>query len=131
MEKSAVKFTKEQIAALKKIALGQKLRGSEILNEFTDDQIAESFNGAGSSTTSDWKKWVLTKIMRKKLPAVMIHDMKYRKGGTDDDFRKANEELRDNIITSDGDKDSWWWNFIGRKAKEYSDEDGKASWGKA
>ena len=129
MTKSAVKFTIPQIQALKRIALERKLKGSDVLNEYTDEQIAESFNGAGSSAAPEWQRWVLTKILQKKLPAVMIHDMTFRKGGTDADFRKANEDLRDNIRSSDGDEKSIWWNFVADKAKEYSDRDGRPGWG--
>ena len=129
MIKSAVKFTIPQIQAIKRIAMEKKLKGADILSEYTDEQIAESFNGAGSSAAPEWQRWVLTKILQKKLPAVMIHDMKFRKGGTDSDFRKANEELRENIISSDGDDKSWWWNFVADKAKEYSDINGKPGWG--
>lgn len=129
MTKSAVKFSIGQIQALKRIAQEKKLKGADVLNEYTDEQIAESFNGAGSSAAPEWQRWVLTKILQKKLPAVMIHDMTFRKGGTDADFRKANEDLRDNIRSSDGDDGSMWWNFVADKAKEYSDLNGRPGWG--
>ena len=129
MTKSAVKFTIPQIEALKRIAVEKKLKGADVLNEYTNEQIAESFNGAGSSAAPELQRWVLTKILQKKQPAVMIHDMKFRKGGTDSDFRKANEELRENIISSDGDDKSMWWNFVADKAKEYSDRCGRPGWG--
>ena len=129
MTKSAVKFSMGQIQALKRIAKEKKLKGADVLNEYTDEQIAESFNGAGSSAAPEWQRWVLTKILQKKLPAVMIHDMTFRKGGTDADFRKANEDLMDNIRSSDGDEKSIWWNFVADKAKEYSDRDGRHGWG--
>ena len=129
MTKSAVKFSIGQIQALKRIAQEKKLKGADVLNEYTDEQIAESFNGAGSSAAPEWQRWVLTKILQKKLPAVMIHDMTFRKGGTDADFRKANEDLRDNIRSSDGDEKSIWWTFVADKAKEYSDRNGRPGWG--
>ena len=128
MTKLAIKFTKEQIDSLKRIAFEKKLKGAEVLNEFTDDQIAETFNGAGSSADPEWKRWFLTKVLKSRLPAVMIHDMKYRKGGTEEDFSKANEDLRDNILSM-GDGKSSWWNYVARKAKEYSDKNGRAAWG--
>ena len=129
MTKSAAKFSIGQIQALKRIAKEKKLKGADVLNEYTDEQIAESFNGAGSSAAPEWQRWVLTKILQKKLPAVMIHDMTFRKGGTDADFRKANEDLMDNIRSSDGDEKSIWWNFVADKAKEYSDRYGRPGWG--
>lgn len=130
MEKTAVKFTKEQIKAIKDRAKKLKLKGVEVLDEYTDDEIAESFNGAGSSAAPEWQRWFLTKLLQKKLPAVMIHDMAYRKGGTDEDFARVNKELEENIANSDGDKKSTWWNFVGRKAREYSAANGRPGWGK-
>lgn len=129
MDKRAVSFTKEQVNALKRLAKEKKLKGADILDEFTDDQMVESFNGAGSSASPEWQRWMLTKILEKKLPSILIHDMKFRKGGTDEDFRRANEELRDNIINSDGDKDSRWWRFVADSAKRYTDRNGRPGWG--
>lgn len=131
MYKSAVKFTKDEVIALKQIAKEQKLKGASILDEFTPDQMIESFNGAGSSSSPEWQRWVLTKILQKKLPAILIHDMAYRKGGNDEDFKRINDELEENIRSSDNDANSAWWNFVARKAKEYSNENGRPGWGVA
>ena len=129
MTKCSMKFSKEKIRALRRIAKDQNLKGADILDQYTDDEIQQSFNGAGRASDPEWKKWILTKIMDKKLASIMIHDMKYRKGGTDEDFARANNELRDNILSSDGDGNSRWWKFVANKAKELSDKDGKVSWG--
>lgn len=131
MYKSAVKFTKDEVIALKQIAKEQKLKGASILDEFTPDQMIESFNGAGSSASPEWQRWILTKILKKKLPTLLIHDMAYRKGGNDEDFKRVNDELEENIRSSDNDTDSAWWNFVARKAKEYSNEKGLPGWGVA
>ena len=131
MEKDAVRFTPEQIRALKRIAVEKKLKGYEVLNQYTDDQMVESFNGAGSSAAPEWQRWVLTKILQKKLPAILIHDIAYRKGGSDSDFKRVNEELKDNILSLDDGKSSAWWRFVADKAKEYSDTSGKPGWGVA
>ena len=130
MLKMSVRFSKDQIRNLKRIALEKKLKGADILNEFTDDQMVESFNGAGSSAAPEWQRWVLTKILEKKLPAVLIHDMAYRKGGTDKDFKRVNEELKDNILAMDEGGKSRWWRFVADEAKEYSDRNGLPGWGK-
>lgn len=125
-----VSFTPDQVRKIKAEAIKKKLKGADILNEFTDDQIIESFNGAGSSSAPEWERWFLTKILRKKLPAILVHDMTFRKGGTDDDFHRANDELMENIISTDGDERSIWWNLIGRMARWYSELRGRPSWGK-
>lgn len=130
IEKDAVKFTKEQVRELRRIALEKKLKGAEILNGFTEDEMVESFNGAGGSADSELKRWILTKILNRKLPAVLIHDMAYRKGGSDEDFARANRELGENISMMDDAGKSSWWNFVGRKAREYTDEKGRPGWGK-
>ena len=129
MTKIAVKFSADRIRALRAIAKDKKLKGREVLDEFTDDDIMQSFNGAGSSAAPEWQRWLLTKILDKKLPAVMIHDMQYRKGGTDEDFHRANEELRDNIKNMDDEGKSKWWNFVADKAHDYSEKNGRPGWG--
>lgn len=129
MVKSAVRFSKEKINALKRIALEKKLKGADVLNDYTDDEIAESFNGAGSCSEPEWKRWILTKMLESRLPAIMIHDIKYRKGGSDEDFTRVNNELEENIKALGGNKT--WWDFVGRKAKEYSDRYGRPGWGVA
>ncbi len=131
MTKSAVKFTADQIRNLKRMANEKKLKGADVLDQYTDDQMIESFNGAGSSSAPEWERWILTKILQKKLPAILIHDMQFRKGGTDEDFKRVNEELRDNILAMDEGSKSKWWNFVADKAKEYSDENGRPGWGVA
>lgn len=131
MRKAAVAFTKEQIRALKRVAFEQKLKGADILDEFTDDQMVESFNGAGSCAAPEWQRWALTKILESKLPAILIHDIAYRKGGTDKDFARVNEELRSNILKLDNGHESAWWRFVADKAKEYSDKNGRPGWGRA
>lgn len=55
----------------------------------------------------------------------------YRQGGTDEDFARVNQELRDNIVKLDDDYGSWWWNFVGDAARKYSDKNGRPGWGKA
>ena len=42
MEKDAVRFTKEQIHALKRIANEQKLKGADVLDKYTDDEIGRA-----------------------------------------------------------------------------------------
>ena len=137
MKKEAMRFTKDQVRELKRIALEKKLKGADVLNEFSDDQMVESFNGVGNSTTPEWQKWILTKILEKRLPAILIHDMAYRKGGSSNDFKRVNKELGENIAAMDREKNpSWydfsntWWDFAGRKAREYTDREGRAGWGK-
>ena len=138
MEKMSVHFSEEKIRWLKDIAMAKKLKGADILDEYTPSEISESFNGAGSSADSETNRRIMTFLMKKVLPAVMIHDMAYRKGGSKRDFARVNQELKDNIIAltvNDGDRHGRihdaWWNFVARKAKEYSDEKGAPGWGKA
>lgn len=138
MEKIAVHFSEDRIKYLKSIAKGKKLKGAELLDEFTPSEISESFNGAGASSDSETNRRIMTFMMKRVLPAVMIHDMAYRKGGSKEDFSRVNQELKDNILAltvNDGNK-HWkihdaWWNFVARKAKEYSDENGLPGWGVA
>ena len=54
MEKDAAKFTVDQVRALKRIAQEKKLKGADVLNEYTDEQMAQEFNGAGGVETPEW-----------------------------------------------------------------------------
>lgn len=131
MEKDAVKFTVDQVRALKRIAQEKKLKGADVLNEYTDEQMASAFNGAGGVETPEWQRWTLTQILKKKLPAILIHDIDYLKGGNEKDFLRANDNLRDNILALDKDEKSKWWQFVARKAKEWTDEYGRPGWNAA
>ena len=128
MEKDAVKFTVDQVRALKRIAQEKKLKGADVLNEYTDEQMAQEFNGAGGVETPEWQRWMLTQILKKKMPAVLIHDIEYLKGGKEKDFLRTNDNLRDNILAMDNDEGSKWWQFAARKAKELTDEYGRPGW---
>ena len=131
MEKDAVKFTVDQVLALKRIAQENKLKGADVLNEYTGEQMARTFNGAGGVDTPEWQRWILTQILKKKLPAVLIHDIEYLKGGKEKDFLRANDNLRDNILAMDIDEGSKWWQFAASKAKELTDEYGRPGWNAA
>ena len=128
MEKDAVKFTVNQVRALKRIAQEKKLKGADVLNEYTDEQMAQAFNGAGGVKTPEWQRWTLTQILKKKLPAILIHDIEYLKGGKEKDFLRSNDNLRDNILALDNDDKSKWWQFVARKAKEWTNEYGRPGW---
>lgn len=128
MEKDAVKFTVNQVRALKRIAQEKKLKGADVLNEYTDEQMAREFNGAGGVKTPEWQRWTLTQILKKKLPAILIHDIEYLKGGKEKDFLRSNDNLRDNILALDNDDKSKWWQFVAGKAKEWTDEYGRPGW---
>ena len=128
MEKDAVKFTVNQVRALKRIAQEKKLKGSDVLNEYTDEQMAQEFNGAGGVKTPEWQRLTLTQILKKKLPAILIHDIEYLKGGKEKDFLRSNDNLRDNILALDNDDKSKWWKFVAGKAKEWTDEYGRPGW---
>ena len=131
MEKDAVEFTIDQVRALKRIAQEKKLKGADVLNEYTDEQMSSAFNGAGGVETPEWQRWTLTQILKKKLPAILIHDIDYLKGGNKKDFLLANDNLRDNILALDNEDKSKWWKFVARKAKKWTDEYGRPGWNEA
>ena len=90
--------------------------------------MAREFNGAGGVKTPEWQRWTLTQILKKKLPAILIHDIEYLKGGKEKDFLRSNDNLRDNILALDNDDKSKWWQFVAGKAKEWTDEYGRPGW---
>lgn len=139
MEKVALHFSKEEIKALERIARSANLEGLDVLDQYTDDEKIESFNGTGGASMPEWKRYILTKLTGRKLPAILIHDMQYRRGGTEAERKETNSQLERNMmklhaydLTSGNYSPEWWWRYASRKAKEVTDSDeAKAGWGKA
>lgn len=57
-----------------------------------------------------------------------IAQEKKLKGGNEKDFLRSNDNLRDNILALDKDENSKWWQFVSRKAKEWTDKYCRPSW---
>lgn len=134
-----MEFTRKEIHALERIARDADLEGVDVFDDFTDDEKLQSFNGTGGTNTPEWERWLLTKLTGDKLAAVYIHDLQYRRGGTEEDRLNTNRQLSRNFLKlhkydSDHGRFSFspWWNWASRKTIEATDSDeAKGGWGVA
>ena len=81
------------------VATQNNLRGRDILNEFTIEEIQHIYNGLGPDRFPDWLRELITAANGLFEPAAMIHDLRYHIGGTKADFTAANDEFRENCYT--------------------------------
>lgn len=82
---------------LKDDAIRLGLDGIEIFNEFTDEEIEKAFNYIGPDRFPEKLRLALSYLHRVVLPAVLIHDLDYTKGGTKTEFHQANKRLKKNM----------------------------------
>ena len=73
------------------------LAGSEVIDEFTPEEIERKYNGIGNEKMAPWLRHALTRHWSYYTPAAFVHDLQFAKGGTEDDWRKANENLLTNL----------------------------------
>ena len=69
-----------------------------LFDKYPMEKILEVYNGVGPDRFPSWFRDMLSEINSIILPAVLIHDLDYDKGGNWDDFKKANERLGTNAI---------------------------------
>ena len=66
------------------------LAGREILHEFTLEELAEEYNGAGPDSWLPEAREILTRAMSLFKPVVLIHDIQFAQSdGTDEGFAET------------------------------------------
>lgn len=88
-----------EISKLITIAQQNNLFGREILTWFSEEDIAEIYNGIGPDRFPKWLRDIITEANGLFEPAALIHDVRYHIGGTFEDFTAANKEFRENCYT--------------------------------
>ena len=95
--KSTVKYLVDEAKRL-------NLDGVELLDSIPESRLSDIYNGVGP----DRFPWILRVILSICniciLPAVLIHDVEFSIGGTEDDFHHANIRLYNNAKTCILDK---------------------------
>ena len=111
-----------------------KLIGNEIFDEFSHDELVEQYNGVGPDRFPGIVRNLLSYLISPALPAVIIHDLKYYKGGNFDDFRRSNLELKKNARILAKKKYKWYhigrWRLwaVARLLQKFTDKYGLAGW---
>lgn len=79
-----------EIYVLREKCTEYQLRGREILDRFTLEELAKEYNGAGPDSWLPEARDILTGAMALFKPAVLIHDIQFAQSdGTDEGFAET------------------------------------------
>lgn len=83
---------------LKVEAIRLNLDCNKVFAKLTDKEIEENFNYIGPDRLPEIIRLALSYLHKTVLPAVLIHDLDFYIGGTEEDFHAANKRLKDNMF---------------------------------
>ena len=110
------------------------LLNSEIMGKFSDNEIRQAYPEIFSSKQPKKIYDIVNNLPNVFLPALLIHRLQYKKGGTQDDFLKANKDLKSNLVTITKKNYSIWNPFYwiykhqAGKLKSAFDSNGQNLW---
>ena len=100
-----------------------KLENVEILDRYSEAEIAEIYNGIGPDRFPEVLREFLNTLHPTLQIVALIHDLEYHEGGTREQFTASNERFYRNGKTAAFDAYSWYdprrylvWN----KARQFS-----------
>lgn len=83
--------------ALLAIAKRLKLKGLDVTKGMSRKEMSETYNGIGNAGMNPRLRAALTRHWVKYTPAAFLHDLQFAKGGTEDDWREANRNFKENL----------------------------------
>lgn len=100
----------EAVRKLAIFAIEHKLPGYECLTKFSDEELADMYNGIGADWMPDWSRKAADNIWPIFLPCALIHDVRY---ATEKDrsramFYKVNDDLRKGCLYCADHHFAWW-----------------------
>lgn len=113
-----------------------KLENVEILDRYSEAEIAEIYNGIGPDRFPDWLRKIVTESAELFEAAALIHDVEYDEGGTREQFTAANDRFRRNCYTLVKDRYGWYdprrylWMNKARRWSNYCELFGWSGWTK-
>ena len=91
--------SKEEIAELLGIAKAANLDGLDFLSQFTEDQLADGYNGIGPEFLGEKVRAKVSEFLHIFKPAAVAHDLRNEMSdGTRKSFRAANDEFLRNCL---------------------------------
>lgn len=123
-----------QVKELISKARDYKLDNVEIIDRFTLTEVQKIYNGVGPDSFPDELRDALSNVNIECLPAVLIHDLEYYKGGTKEDFSKSNKRLKENMRKCVKENFFilnplyWWYWFEARVFAKVCQEFGFVGW---
>ena len=113
-----------------------RLENVEILDRYSEEEIAEIYNGIGPDRFPDWLRKIVTESAELFEAAALIHDVEYDEGGTREQFTAANDRFRRNCYTLVKDRCGWYdirrylWMNKARRWSNYCELFGWSGWTK-
>lgn len=113
-----------------------RLENVEILDRYSEAEIAEIYNGIGPDRFPGWLRKIVTESAELFEAAALIHDVEYDEGGTREQFTAANDRFRRNCYTLVKDRYGWYdirrylWMNKARRWSNYCELFGWSGWTK-
>ena len=101
--------TLQEVRRLRLLCEKYELEGREILNRFSDEKLAEVFNGIGPEAFPPWLRAVLDFIHPSLEPAAFIHDAEWAlSDGSEASFTASNARFKRNGYKAAKAEFGWW-----------------------
>ena len=99
----------DEIRRLRKACEDMEQENRELLAKYTDEQLADMFNGIGPEGFPGWLRKALDALHPSLKPVAMIHDVEWSESdGRRETFDESNERFRRNGITVARESFGWW-----------------------
>ena len=109
----------DEIKRLKGLCEEYNLEGREILDKYTDEELAALFNGIGPEAFPSWLRTALDALHPSLAPVAMIHDVEWSESdGKEETFAASNARFRRNGCKV-ASASFGWWNMVPGKAREF------------
>ena len=97
------------IRSLRKACEDMELENREILAKYTDEQLAEIYNGIGPEGFPGWLRKALDALHPSLRPVAMIHDVEWQESdGRRETFDASNARFRRNGCKVACESFGWW-----------------------
>ena len=99
----------DEIKRLKGLCEEYGLEGREILDKYTDEELAALFNGIGPEAFPSWLRTALDALHPSLAPVAMIHDVEWSESdGREETFAASNARFRRNGCKVASASFGWW-----------------------
>ncbi|MCR5414550.1 MAG: hypothetical protein K6F50_07485 [Kiritimatiellae bacterium] len=101
--------TEKEIRELRRLCEEYKLEGREILEKFTDGELAATYNGIGPEAFPDWLRKCIDALHPSLEPVAFIHDIEWSQEDKSPFlFAESNERFKRNGCKVAKAKFGWW-----------------------
>ena len=101
--------TIDEAIDLRALCKAYGLENAEILEKYTDEELARIYNGIGPEAFPQWLRAVLDAIHPSLAPVAFIHDVEWNESdGTKEAFAESNARFRRNGCKVATELFGWW-----------------------